>query len=93
MNVEPLDEKFKAFGWNVIKIDGHNMDEIISALDESKRVKGKPTIIIAKTVKGKGVCFMENKAEWHGNAPNDEQTEKAIGNLKELEKSLCGGRA
>lgn len=94
MNVEPLDEKFKAFGWNVIEIDGHNMDEIIAALDEAKTVKEKPTIIIAKTVKGKGVCFMENKAEWHGTAPNDDQTEEALTKLKELEELVkLGGEA
>lgn len=94
MNVEPLDEKFKAFGWNVLKINGHDLGEIFSALEESKKMKGKPTIIIARTVKGKGVCFMENKAEWHGNAPNDEQTKEAIEELQELEKTVkLGGEA
>lgn len=94
MNVEPLDEKFKAFGWNVIKINGHCLEEIFNALEESKKMKDKPTIIIADTIKGKGVCFMENKAEWHGNAPNDEQTKEAIEGLKELEKAVkFGGEA
>lgn len=94
MNVEPLDEKFKAFGWNVIKINGHCLNEIFSALEESKKIKDKPTIIIANTVKGKGVCFMENKAEWHGSAPNDQQTKEAIEELRELEKVVkLGGEA
>ncbi len=81
MGVEPLDKKWEAFGWHVIKIDGHNFDEIIAALDEAKTVKGKPTIIIAKTVKGKGVSFMENQASWHGAAPNEEQTKQALAEL------------
>ncbi|KGG80512.1 transketolase [Caloranaerobacter azorensis H53214] len=78
MNIEPIDEKWEAFGWNVIKIDGHNFEEIFEALDKARETKGKPTIIIAKTVKGKGVSFMENKVGWHGSAPNDEETEKAL---------------
>ena len=82
MNPEPLDEKFKAFGWNVIKIDGHNLEEIRNALEEAKTVKGKPTAIVAKTVKGKGVSFMENEAGWHGKAPNKEQLEQALAELE-----------
>lgn len=81
MTVSPVDEKFKAFGWNVIKIDGHNIEEIINSIDEAKKEKSKPTIIIAKTIKGKGVSFMENNVDWHGTAPNLEQKEEA---LKEL---------
>ncbi|MTI68187.1 MAG: transketolase [Firmicutes bacterium] len=81
MNVEPLDKKFEAFGWNVIKIDGHDFKEIKNAIEESKKTKDKPTVVIAKTVKGKGVSYMENQAGWHGKAPSDEETEKA---LKEL---------
>ena len=84
MNVAPLEEKWKAFGWHVIEINGHDFKEIIDALDEAKTVKGKPTMIIAKTVKGKGVSFMENLASWHGSAPNAEQAEKA---LEELSKN------
>lgn len=84
MSIEPLDKKFEAFGWNVLKIDGHNFDEIFDALERSKSVKGQPTVIIAKTIKGKGVRFMENKAEWHGNAPNDEQTKEALEELKSV---------
>ena len=73
MPSEPLDEKCAAFGWHVIKIDGHDFDQIQAAFDEAKTVKGKPTMILAKTVKGKGVSFMENNAGWHGKAPNAEQ--------------------
>lgn len=84
MGIEPIDEKFKAFGWNVIVIDGHNFDEIIEALNRAEGVKGKPAIIIANTVKGKGVSFMENKAEWHGKAPTQEELKVA---LKELDQN------
>jgi len=82
MNPTPFDKKFEAFGWNVIEIDGHNYDEIKEAYKKAKECKGKPTLILAHTVKGKGVSFMENKAGWHGVAPNQEQCEEA---LKELE--------
>lgn len=82
MNPFPLDEKFKAFGWNVLYADGHNYDDLQKAYAEARTVKGKPTMIIAKTVKGKGVSFMENQAGWHGVAPTPEQAEAA---LKELE--------
>ena len=88
MNSTPIDEKFKAFNWNVIMIDGHNYDEIRNALDEAEKVKGKPTIIIAKCVKGKGVSFMENQAGWHGAAPNKEQYEMAIAELDEVINGL-----
>ena len=82
MDPSPLDEKFKVFGWHVIEIDGHDYDEIASAFDEAKTVKGQPTLIFAHTIKGKGVSFMENKANWHGVAPNEEQCAAA---LKELD--------
>ena len=82
MSSYPIDEKFKSFGFQVININGHNMQEIIDAFDVARNIKGKPVCIIAKTIKGKGVSFMENKAEWHGKAPNQEQYEQAI---KELE--------
>ncbi|MBQ9658841.1 MAG: transketolase [Clostridia bacterium] len=78
MNIYPIDEKFKSFGFEVITINGHEIPEIINALDKAKKVKGKPTCIIAKTIKGKGVSFMENKPEWHGKAPNEEQFNQAI---------------
>lgn len=81
MSPEPVTEKFKAFGWNVIHIDGHDIPQIIDALKKAKEVKGKPTMIIADTVKGKGVSFMENQAGWHGSAPNKEQRDQAIAEL------------
>ena len=82
MNPAPHDEKFKAFGFHVITIDGHDFDQIAAAYAEAKTIKGKPTAIIANTVKGKGVSFMENQVSWHGSAPNDEQYEQAIAELK-----------
>lgn len=82
MNVSPVDKKFESFGWNVIVIDGHDIEAIKEALDKAKEVKGRPTAIIAKTVKGKGVSFMENKADWHGTAPNEEQKIQALNELK-----------
>lgn len=81
MTVSPVDEKFKAFGWNVLEIDGHNIPEIIDSIDKAKNEKTKPTVIIAHTIKGKGVSFMENKVDWHGSAPNLEQKEKALEEL------------
>ncbi|MBE7055421.1 MAG: transketolase [Ruminococcaceae bacterium] len=88
MNSTPIDKKFEAFNWNVITIDGHDYDQIRNAIDEAKTVKGKPTIIIAKCVKGKGVSFMENQAGWHGSAPNKEQYEQAIAELDAVIKEL-----
>lgn len=82
MAVDPLDDKWKAFNWHVQVIDGHNFEDIISAIERAKNEKGKPSIIIAKTIKGKGVSFMENKAEWHGSAPSQEQLEQALEELK-----------
>jgi transketolase len=81
MDVSPIDEKFKAFGWNVFNIDGHNMEEIVEALDEAEKIKGKPTMIVAKTIKGKGVSIFEGKVQYHGIAPTKEELEIA---LKEL---------
>lgn len=78
MNVNPVDEKFKAFGWNVIVIDGHDFDAILDAVEEAEACLDKPTMIIAKTIKGKGVSFMENQAGWHGSAPNKEQCNQAL---------------
>ena len=82
MNISPIDEKFAAFGWHVIKIDGHDLEAIGRAVDEANTISGKPTIIIAKTIKGKGVSFMQNDAGWHGTAPNEEQRKAAIEELK-----------
>jgi len=78
MGIEPLHEKWAAFGWHVMDIDGHNMQEIIDALDEAETVKGKPSIIIARTTKGKGVSFFENKVEYHGVAPTQEEFDRAV---------------
>ncbi len=84
---EPIDEKFRSFGFDVQVIDGHNFDEIEKALDHAKTVKGKPSAIIAKTIKGKGVSFMENQVSWHGAAPNTAQYEVA---MYDLNKVLSG---
>ena len=81
MNPCPIDKKFEAFGWNFLFIDGHNYEEIIDAIEKAKECKDKPTAVVCKTIKGKGVSFMENQAEWHGIAPSREQCEAA---LKEL---------
>lgn len=82
---EPLDEKFKAFGWHVIKIDGHSFAQIDKAVNEAKSIKEQPIIIIAKTIKGKGVSFMEDQVGWHGTAPSKEQAEQALAELGEVE--------
>lgn len=82
MPTDPVDAKFKAFNWNVICIDGHDFDQILSALAQAREVKGMPTAIIMKTVKGKGISFMENQAGWHGKAPNAEQFAAAKAELE-----------
>lgn len=86
----PIPEKFAAFGWNVIEIDGHSFEEIGNALKAARDCKGKPTAIVAKTVKGKGVSFMENQVNWHGSAPNAEQYETAMNELKAVLSGLEG---
>ena len=78
MDIGSIVDKFKAFGWNVIEIDGLDFDQIFAALDMAKETVGKPTIIVAKTIKGKGISFMENQALWHGTAPSDKDLEKAL---------------
>jgi len=85
----PIDEKFKAFGFHVINVNGHDFAELRAAFDEAKTVKGQPTVIIMKTVKGKGVSFMENNASWHGSAPNDEQYAIAMADLEKVGEALC----
>ena len=90
MPTEPLDKKFEAFGWNVIKADGHDYDALIAALDEAKTVADRPTVILAKTTKGKGVSFMEDNAGWHGKAPNAEQYEQAKAELEAKVAELEG---
>ena len=85
MSVEPLAEKYAAFGWNVIEIDGHDMPQILDAFVRAREATGRPTVILAKTVKGKGVSFMENEASWHGTPPKKEQCEKALPELLTLD--------
>lgn len=85
----PIDKKFEAFNFHVINIDGHDFDQIDAAFKEARETKGQPTAIIAKTVKGKGVSFMENQASWHGSAPNDEQYEIAMADLEKVGEALC----
>lgn len=78
MTVEPIADKFRAFNWNVLEIDGHNFEQILNAIEEAEKFKGRPTMIVCKTIKGKGVSFMENVASWHGTAPNNEQCSIAV---------------
>lgn len=88
MPAYPIDEKFEAFGWNVIVIDGHDFEQIADALEKAKSTKGKPTAIVAKTVKGKGVSFMENQVGWHGKAPSQEEHDKAVAEQKSVLEKL-----
>ena len=90
MPLEPLDQKFAAFGFHVITINGHDFDQILSAYQQAAATKGQPTVILAKTIKGKGISFMENDAGWHGKAPNDEQLAQAVSELKAKIKELEG---
>ena len=82
MTVNPVGAKFESFGWNVISAEGNSVESLCSALKEARECKGRPTAIVAETVKGKGVSFMENQAGWHGKAPNDEQTQQAIAEIE-----------
>ena len=86
MPIEPVADKWRAFGWHVVEIDGHNMTEIVEALEGAKTFKGMPTVIIARTIKGKGVSFMENVVDWHGKAPCREEAEQA---LEEIRRCGC----
>jgi len=88
----PIDKKFEAFNFNVINIDGHDFDQIRNAMNNAKACKGKPTAIIMKTVKGKGVSFMENSAGWHGKAPNDEEYATAMADLAAIDAQLKEGK-
>ena len=85
----PIGAKFEAFNFNVVEIDGHDFDQIADAFKQAKECKGKPTAIIMKTIKGKGVSFMENQASWHGAAPNDEQYKTAMEDLEKVGEALC----
>ena len=87
MPLEPLVEKYKAFNWSVIEVDGHNFQEIIDAVGQAKAIHDNPTVIIAHTIPGKGVKFMENKFEWHGKPPNKDEAKVALNELRTL-----GGR-
>lgn len=91
-DLEPMKDKWIACGWHVCEVDGHNVKAVMDALDEAEGVKGKPSIILAHTVKGKGVSFMENKAEWHGKAPNKKELEEALKelDLKHSQESING---
>ncbi len=84
MSSKPIDEKFRSFGFEIINIDGHNLEEIKSAFEVARNIKNKPVCIIANTIKGKGVSYMENKPEWHGKAPNDEEYKKAVEDIKKM---------
>ena len=90
MSPYPIDEKFSAFGWHVININGHDFNEMEKAFNEAETVMQKPTLIVMRTTKGKGVSYMENGVDWHGKAPNDDEYAAAISELKanlaELEK-------
>ena len=81
IGLDPLDDKWKAFNWHVISIDGHDIEQVLAAYDEAESIKDKPTVIIAKSIKGKGVSFMENVAGWHGKAPNADELAKALAEL------------
>lgn len=82
MTVNPIEDKFRAFGWHVLTINGHDYEAISDAVEQAKATKGKPTLIVAETVKGKGISFMENEVGWHGVAPNAEQAARALAELK-----------
>ena len=92
MEIAPLAEKWKAFGWEVFEIDGHRMDEILGALDQVRKVTGKPAMIVARTVKGKGVSFMEHNLKFHGNAPTADQVAVALEELEQAEQALKAER-
>jgi len=94
MNVDPLDERYKAFGWEVVRINGHDMQQVVDALEKAKQSRnGKPKLILAETVKGKGVSFMENVAGWHGKTPNKDELAKALDELKVADKVDVAGLA
>ena len=88
MPSEPLDKKFEAFNWNVIHVDGHDYDALLQAFADAAACKGKPTVLLLKTTKGKGVSFMENNVKWHGSAPNKEQYEQAVSEINAYIESL-----
>ena len=81
LKTEPLPDKWAAFGWHVLEIDGHNLEEVFAAYEEARDWQGQPTCIVARTIKGKGVSFMENEVEWHGVAPNADETARALAEI------------
>ena len=83
MNVAPLADKFRAFGWQVLSVDGHNLDALAEAFRQAAATRGRPTVLLARTVKGKGVSFMEGQPAWHGKAPNDQELAAALAELAE----------
>ncbi|MBQ6292571.1 MAG: transketolase [Lachnospiraceae bacterium] len=87
IDIAPLADKWRAFGWNVVQIDGNDMEAVLDALDKVRKVKGKPSVILADTVKGKGVSFMEDQVQWHSKAPNEEEAARAIKEIMEGEKA------
>jgi transketolase len=93
MDIEPIAEKWRAFNWNVLAIDGHDYGEIGAAFDKARATKGKPTLVVAETVKGKGVSFMEGKIGWHGVAPNKEQLAQAVAELEAAKAKAFGEAA
>jgi len=88
MGVAPLDKKFESFNWHVLEIDGHDFEQVHKSLEDAQKIEGKPVVIIANTIKGKGISFMEDKAEWHGKAPNDELLVEALKELDEQELKI-----
>jgi len=88
MSIEPIADKWRAFGWNVLEIDGHNMKEVVEALEGAKAFKGQPTMIIANTIKGKGVSYMENVCEWHGKAPSKQQADQALEEIRRCQSEI-----
>jgi transketolase len=90
MPLEPLKEKYEAFNWHVLDIDGHNIEEIIDAVNHAKAVYEEPTVIIAHTIPGKGVSFMENLPEWHGKPPDASEAKKALHELRTLGGKIVG---
>ena len=88
MNLEPFNKKWQAFGWHVIEVDGHDFAQLLDAFEQAKLITGQPTVIIAHTIKGKGVSFMEDVVEWHHGVPNDEQYHLAIAELDEALEAL-----
>lgn len=89
MALDPLDEKWEAFGWEVVQVDGNNLDQLVSALDSSQVVTGKPKLILANTTKGKGVSFIENQADWHHHVPSDDQLAQALEELDQQLTEVC----